>query len=121
MTTDITWVDARERHPEDGELVLGATTGRYPAAPDEVSSAELDFWLVLPMYFRHVHPVEDTDRVVLDCYRDSDGVVRLPLGAGGEEEVTHWASLPPLPGAEVATLIGAPVAAALAAATAPTA
>lgn len=73
---------------------------------------------MFPMHFRHLHPVEDTDRVLLDRYLDADRVVRRVLGAEGDEDevVTHWAEMPTLPGIGALELTGAAVAAALAAA-----
>ncbi|SDD46475.1 AQJ64_40280 family protein [Auraticoccus monumenti] len=112
------WVDARREHPRDGDLVLAAITGRYPARQGEAPSSEQDFWLVLPMHFRQVHPVEDSEEVLHEVYRDADGVVRRPLGAGSAEEVTHWAALPSLPGIDASELLGASVGPALTAATA---
>lgn len=96
------WIDARRERPRDGELVLAAVTGRYPASPDEAPSSEQDFWLVLPMHFRQVHPIEGT----------------MPFGSGsGDEEVTHWSALLALPGTLVDELTGASVALALVVAT----
>lgn len=121
-TATITWVDARNRHPRDGEAVLGATTGRYPVDGDGVPSPDEDFWLVLPMHFRRVHPVDGVGGIIRDCYRDSDGVIRMPLGVGAEDDevVTHWASMPALPGAATSMIVGASVAVVVAAATTPT-
>ena len=112
----IHWVDARRRHPGDGQLVLAAITGRYPPAPGRSPSADDDFWLVLPMHFRAVHPADRGDQVLRDCYLDADRIVRFPYGSGrGGEEVTHWAALPGLPGRAVAQIVGAAVGPALAA------
>ena len=113
-----TWHDARNSNPNDGDLVLAAVAGRYRTEPGEAPSPEQDFWLVLPMHFRHLHPVEDTDLVLHDRYLDADRVVRRPLGAEGDEDevVTHWANLPTLPGIGALELTGAAVSAALSAA-----
>ena len=111
-----TWHDARDSNPRDGDLVLAAVTGRYRPDLGETPSSEQDFWLVLPMHFRHLHPVEDTDRVLHDRYLDADRVVRRPHGAEGDEDevVTHWAEMPTLPGIAAHELSGAAVAGALA-------
>ncbi|GAA2520557.1 AQJ64_40280 family protein [Winogradskya humida] len=106
----ITWIDARLENPPDGVPVLAAVTGRYPAD-------EGDFWLVMALHFRSVHPVEGTDQVIRDRYWDSDQVTRKPYDPVSKEGVTHWAALPPLPGAPTSLLMGAPVASALAAVT----
>lgn len=113
-----TWHDARDSIPRDGDLVLAAVAGRYRTDPGEAPSSEQDFWFVLPMHFRHLHPVEDTDHVLHDRYLDADRVVRKAFGAEGEEDevVTHWAEMPTLPGIDALGLIGAAVSDALAAA-----
>jgi hypothetical protein len=124
MDTTITWIDARHENPPDGQLVLAAVTGRYPADGEGVSSPDRDFWLVIATHFRALSPVEGTDLVVRDRYWDSDGVIRRPYGSAfagphedeGIEEVTHWAAPPTLPGLDVAMVVGASVATAVAAA-----
>lgn len=116
----LSWIDARRENPRDGDLVLAAITGHYPTASDEVPSSEQDFWVVLPMHFRHVHPVEATSRIIFDCYIDADRAIRRPYGSGWTEEVTHWAGLPALPGTVVSELIGASVAPMLTATFGPT-
>lgn len=67
MNTTVTWINARHRHPRDGDLVVAAISGRYPAEIGEASSSERDFWLVLPTHFRHMHVVEGTDDIVWEC------------------------------------------------------
>lgn len=116
MTT--TWHDARNSHPRDGDLVLAAVAGRHRTEPGEAPSSEQDFWFVLPMHFRHLHPVEGTDRVLHDRYLDADRVVRRPFGADGDEDevITHWAEMPTLPGIGALELTGAVVSDALTAA-----
>ncbi|TKV57050.1 amine oxidase [Nakamurella flava] len=117
----IGWVDARRRQPRDGQLVLAAITGRYPPEPGRSPSPDDDFWLVLPMHFCAVHVIEPGDPVLHDCYLDADRVVRFPAGSGhGGEEVTHWATLPGLPGRTESQIVGAAVGPALAAAVDPT-
>ena len=118
MEVTTTWHDARDSTPTDGDLVLAAVAGRYRTEPGEAPSSEQDFWFVLPMHFRHLHPVEDTDQVLHDRYLDADRVVRKTFGAEGEEDevVTHWAQMPTLPGIGVLELTGAAVSDALAAA-----
>lgn len=100
--------------------MLAAITGRYPPEPGRSPSADDDFWLVLPMHFRAVHPVGPGRAVLRDCYLDADQVVRFPYGAGrGGEEVTHWAPLPTLPGRTVTQIVGAAVGPAVAATISP--
>jgi hypothetical protein len=109
MEMPIEWVPAGERLPDDGAGILAAVTGRYPVDPDDDDPDSLsgqDFWLVLPMYFRRRHPVEETGEVVENCFFDSDAVVRLPVGGSTEEVVTHWAAMPNLPGTNTWRLIG---------------
>ena len=65
---------------------------------------------MLPTYFRRVHPVEETGEIIENCFFDSDGVIRLPVGRPTTEEVvTHWAELPNLPGTDVRRIFGADV------------
>ena len=118
MDVTTTWHDARDSNPRDGDLVLAAVAGRYRTESGERRSSEQDFWFVLPMHFRHLHPVGDTDRVLHDRYLDADRVVRRPFGANGDEDevVTHWAEMPTLPGIGALELTGAAVSDALAAA-----
>jgi hypothetical protein len=113
-----TWHDARDADPMDGDLVIADVAGRYRPEPGETPSSEQDFWLVLPMHFRHLHPVKDTDQVLHNRYVDADAVVRRPFGADGNEDevVTHWAGMPTLPGVGALELTGASVSDALAAA-----
>jgi hypothetical protein len=113
VETTIEWVDARERLPYDGAGIVAAVTGRYPTDPrdddpddDPDSLSGQDFWLVLPMYFRRIHPVEDTGEIIENCFFDSDGVVRLPVGGTTDEVVTHWTEMPNLPGADTNRIIG---------------
>lgn len=117
MAVTMTWHDARESNPLDGDLVIAAVAGRYRSEPGETPSSEQDFWFVLPMHFRQLHPVEDTGHVLHDRYLDADRVVRRPFGADGDEDevVTHWAQLPALPGIGALELTGAAVSGALAA------
>lgn len=110
LTMEWNWISVDERLPHDGAAVVAAITGRYP--PDCPVGAQ-DFWLVLPMHFRTVHPVEDTDEVIENVFIDPDDVVRSPLGGSTEELVTHWSELPNLPGTDVPQIIGDGVAAAL--------
>ncbi len=108
MNVTIEWTPVGERLPHDRACVVAAVTGRYPVDPDDDPDpcGGQEFWLVLPMYFRRLHPVEETDEVIEDCFVDSDGVVRRPLGGSTDELVTHWAELPNLPGADVSQIIG---------------
>ncbi|WUR28479.1 amine oxidase [Streptomyces jietaisiensis] len=103
----VEWVDARERLPRDGLPVAAAVTGRYPPERegDDPASGEA-FWIVLPMYFTRRHFAEDGTEH-LDCFVDSDRVVRHPYGGPPcEEPVTHWAALPALPGLDVHIVLG---------------
>ncbi|MGI5371895.1 AQJ64_40280 family protein [Streptomyces iakyrus] len=85
MNTTVEWIRADERLPYDGAGILAAVTGRYPGEqeddPDSLSGQE--FWLVLPMYFRRIHPVEETGEIIENCFYDSDGVVRFPSPSVG--------------------------------------
>ena len=71
---------------------------------------------MLPMHFRHLHPVGDSDLVLYDRYLDADRVVRRPFGADGDEDevVTHWAEMPTSPGVGTLELSGAAVSDAIA-------
>lgn len=102
----IDWIPADERLPFDGAGVVAAVTGRYPAEPGADPVTGPEFWIVLPMYFRDVHPVEETGEVVLNCFVDSDRVLRRPPGGGTDEVVTHWAYWPNLPGTDVRKIVG---------------
>jgi hypothetical protein len=108
MKATIEWVSVKDRFPDDGYSVAAAVTGRYrvdhcdPPAP--ISGEE--FWLVLHMYFRREHPVEETGEIIENCFVDADYVVRDPLGGSTDELVTHWAYLPTLPGTDVHRLLG---------------
>ncbi|SFJ41735.1 hypothetical protein SAMN05421835_105157 [Amycolatopsis sacchari] len=107
MKTTVEWISVDERLPHDGAAVCAAVTGRYP--PDEYDPEPgegLEFWLVLPMYFRTVHPVEETGEIVENCFVDPDYVVRLPFGGESDETVTHWTALPCLPGTDVHQILG---------------
>jgi|GEM_PF-4425134 len=98
MDTTIEWVYAPERSPDGGMPVAAAITGRYPDGED--------FWLVRPMVFIENH-IDDDGVEHGDCFVDSDGIVRYPLGRPCAEPVTHWAYLPTLPGRTVSGLFGA--------------
>ena len=115
MDTVVEWVDARERLPRDGMPVAAATSGRYPpdsaAEPDDPTPGQ-EFWLVMPMRFAARHVGEDGTEYH-DCFIDSDRIVRLPYGRAGADSVTHWASLPTLPGMTVSYMVGEGVQAAL--------
>ncbi|WP_280850181.1 MULTISPECIES: AQJ64_40280 family protein [unclassified Streptomyces] len=116
MNTTVEWIRADERLPYDGAGILAAVTGRYPGEqeddPESLSGQE--FWLVLPMYFRRIHPVEETGEIIENCFYDSDGVVRFPIGGPTcEEMVTHWAEMPSLPGMDVQRVYGKDVGRAL--------
>lgn len=109
MRTTVEWIRADERLPDDGAGIVAAVTGRYPGEPDgDPDSLDgQEFWLVLPMYFRRVHPVEETGELIENCFYDSDGVVRLPGDTPADGEVvTHWAEMPTLPGTNVARIFG---------------
>jgi len=110
METTVEWIRADERLPGDGAGIVAAVTGRYPGEPDDDDPDSLDgqeFWLVLPTYFRRVHPVEDTGEIIENCFYDSDGVIRFPVGRPTDEEVvTHWAEMPNLPGLDVQRVFG---------------
>ena len=118
MDATVEWVDARERLPKDGMPVAAATSGRYPdfddAEPEDTWSGA-DFWIVMPMRFAARHVGEDGTEY-RDCFIDSDRIVRLPYGRHedfGVGPITHWASLPALPGLTVQHLVGEGVQAAL--------
>ncbi len=100
----VEWVDAREGLPNDGMPVAAATSGTYP--PQDGTGPGEDFWIVLPMRFA-AHFVSEDGTEHHDCFVDSDNVVRLPYGRPSDEQVTHWASLPPLPGMTVRHVLGA--------------
>jgi hypothetical protein len=108
MRTEIEWIPVGERLPYDGAGIVAAVTGHYPVDPDEdpLPFSGKEFWLVLPMYFRRRHPVEETGEVIENCFVDSDDVVRSPLGGSTEELVTHWAELPNLPGTNAQRIVG---------------
>ncbi|MDJ0385733.1 AQJ64_40280 family protein [Streptomyces sp. G-G2] len=104
------WIDAGDDLPENGSGVLGAVSGRYAKGPGSA------FWVVLPMSFLTRH-VRGTDgREFRDCFVDRGSVIRFPYAAPDREGVTHWAYLPPLPGAARNHLVGHTVAPALQAA-----
>ena len=120
LVVAVEWVDARERLPRDGMPVAAATTGRYPdsAEPDPESESESepdleaedthtgqDFWVVMPMRFAARH-VDRNGIEHHDCFIDSDGLVRLPYGRPCPDPITHWASLPTLPGTTVQYMVG---------------
>jgi hypothetical protein len=107
MRVTIDWVPVAERLPHDGAGIVAAVTGVHPGEDRE------PFWIVLPMYFRHVHPVEETGEIIMDCFYDADGIVRLPYGGPTAEVVTHWAEMPVLPGTAVRHMTGDDVGAAL--------
>ncbi|WP_435108449.1 AQJ64_40280 family protein [Nocardiopsis synnemataformans] len=104
---EVDWVSVEEGLPHDGAAVLGAVTGRYPDGEE--------FWLVLPMHFRRTHPDESTGEEIRDVFVDSDWVLRKPHGGDTEEQVTHWAEYPCLPGTAVRQIVGGQVRDALAA------
>lgn len=112
-TVEVEWISTGERLPHDRAAVLGAITGRYPGAGFAQPGKE--FWLVLPMHFRSIHFDEDDDTEIENCFVDADDVVRKPLGGETDEQVTHWAEFPVLPGTQVQQIIGAGVQEALAA------
>ncbi len=103
MDAVVEWVDARGKLPRDGWPMTAAISGRYP--PDDPQESGQDFWLVRPMYFTTSH-VADDGTEYHDCFVDSDGVVRLPYGRPCDEPVTHWATLPALPGMTVHSVLG---------------
>jgi hypothetical protein len=111
MKTTVEWIRADERLPMDGAGIVAAVTGRYPGEPDDDpdSLSGREFWLALPMYFRRVHPVEETGEIIENCFYDSDGVVRLPAGRQADDDVeivTHWAEMPDLPGTNTQRILG---------------
>jgi hypothetical protein len=109
VKTTIEWISVGDRLPYDGAGVVAAVTGRYPVDPDDHAPDSLsgrEFWIVLPMYFRRHHPVDETGEVIEDCFIDSDGVLRLPIGGSTDETVTHWAEHPPLPGTDAHRILG---------------
>ena len=103
MDVVVEWIAAREKLPRPGWPVAAAVTGRYPAEPGQSSGP--NFWAVLPTHFTDRHIARDGAEY-RDCFVDSDGVVRLPSAHPGEELITHWAALPPLPGTTVHRLVG---------------
>lgn len=98
MKAAIEWIGVGDGLPGDSASVLAAVTGRYPDGQQ--------FWLVLPMFFRRLHPVEETGEVLENCFVDPDYIVRFPPGGPSAETVTHWADLPNLPGATVGEILG---------------
>jgi hypothetical protein len=119
MKTTVEWIRADERLPYDGAGIVAAVTGRYPGEPDgdPESLDGLEFWLVLPMYFRRVHLVEETGELIENCFYDSDDVIRFPVGRPTDGEVvTHWATMPNLPGTNARRILGEDVRPALRAA-----
>lgn len=109
MRTTVEWIRADERLPYDGAGIVAAVTGRYPGEPDNDPDSldGQEFWLVLPMYFRRLHPVEETGEVIENCFYDSDGVIRFPVGRQTDgEAVTHWAEMPNLPGTNTQRIFG---------------
>ncbi|MEU3711706.1 AQJ64_40280 family protein [Streptomyces catenulae] len=108
-TTTVEWIRADERLPRNSDCVIAAVTGRYPSDPGEDPEpfSGQEFWLVLPMHFSSIHPVEETGEIIENCFHDPDGVIRFPLGGPSSDEVvTHWAELPNLPGADVQSILG---------------
>ncbi|QUQ71291.1 AQJ64_40280 family protein [Kutzneria sp. CA-103260] len=103
MDVVVEWVDVRDGLPGDGMPVAGATSGTYP--PEDGTGPGEDFWIVLPMRFAR-HYVSEDGTEHRDCFVDSDGVVRLPYGRPSDEQVTHWAALPSLPGMGVRLVLG---------------
>jgi hypothetical protein len=112
-TVEVEWIDAREGLPRDGDCVLGAITGRYTidAGTEPGSPAENDFRFVFPMHFRRVHHDEESGRTYTNCFIDADQVPRQPYGddAATDEQITHWAELPVLPGTSEREIRGARV------------
>ncbi|MCT2585801.1 AQJ64_40280 family protein [Actinophytocola gossypii] len=108
MKTTIEWVSVKDGFPEDGYSVAAAVTGRYRVdhcdPPAEISG--LEFWVVLHMYFRREHPVEETGEIIENCFVDADYVPRQPLGGTTDEVVTHWTYLPTLPGTNTHHVLG---------------
>jgi hypothetical protein len=105
---EVDWIGVEEGLPHDGAAVLGAVTGRYPDGKD--------FWLVLPMHFHRIHPDESTGAEIENVFIDPDRVLRKPYGGDTEEQVTHWAEYPCLPGETVRQIVGDEVRGAVAAA-----
>jgi hypothetical protein len=105
---EVDWVSVEVGLPHDGAAVVGAVTGRYPDGEE--------FWLVLPMHFRRTDFDETTGEEIGDVFVDPDRVVRKPYGGDTEEQVTHWAAYPHLPGMTVHQVLGDEVHDALAAA-----
>ncbi len=54
--------------------------------------------MVRQTVFSRRHLVVGSDEAVFDCFVDSDAIIRKPVGFDTDEVVTHWASLPSLPG-----------------------
>jgi hypothetical protein len=98
MKAAVEWISVDDALPGNSASVLAAVTGRYPSGEE--------FWLVLPMFFRWLHPVEATGEVLENCFVDPDYVVRFPRGGPSGEVVTHWAELPNLPGMSVGEVRG---------------
>lgn len=106
LSTRVTWVDARQRLPQDGASVAAAITGLHPAEGAESGTASGEaFWLVMPMYFTTRHWSEDGTEH-RNCFVDSDGYVRLPYGLADDDTVTHWTELPTLPGRTTPLVLG---------------
>ena len=108
MRTTIEWVSVKDGFPDDGHSVAAAVTGRYRVdhcdPPAEISG--LEFWLVLHMYFRREHPVEETGESLEICSVPADEVLRQPRGGSPDEVVTHWTYLPTLPGTDTHRVLG---------------
>lgn len=103
-TATVEWISTDDRLPHDRAAVLGAITGRYPGAG--FAQPGKDFWLVLPMHFRSIDYGEDGRADIENCFVDPDDVVRQPYGGQTDEQVTHWAAFPALPGTDVEEIIG---------------
>ncbi len=97
------WHDARAIQPADGQPVAAAMIGRHRSRRPLVAGRF--FWMVRPMVFSRLH-LDGAGGQVTDCFVDSDGVVRGIAGSGTDEEVTHWTSLPSLPGTDARELAG---------------
>ncbi|WP_150240962.1 AQJ64_40280 family protein [Nocardiopsis quinghaiensis] len=57
-------------------------------------------------HFQRIHPDESTGAEIRNVFTDADDLLRKPYGGGTEEQVTHWAEHPCLPGTSVRQILG---------------